>query len=193
MGCKGGYFINFTKFWKKSIFYVSAPKGLKYYDVHYLRQHTIWILKEETKTIQMRPNLAGYTTGSGCWKILGLRCYGKHPKMPIFMTLITPKTPSELQNYFDIIYYIHIKGISNQLTQKWGVKVISSISQNFQKSGYFYVSAHKGLKYYDVHYLRHHTIRILKVETKTIQMRPNLAGYTSGGVGRKFSARATSL
>jgi len=30
-----------------------------------------------------------------------------------------------------------------------------------------------------VHYLHHHTIRILKVETKTIQMRPNLAGYTS--------------
>ena len=31
-----------------------------------------------------------------------------------------------------------------------------------------------------MHYLRHHTIRILKVETKTIQMRPNVAGYTSG-------------
>ena len=41
------------------------------------------------------------------------------------------------------------------------------------------MSAHKGLKYYDVHYLRHHTIWIPKVETKTIQMRPNLAGYTS--------------
>jgi len=99
----------------------------------------------------------------------------------MFMTLMAPKTPSELQNHFDIIYYIHIKGISNQLTQKLGVKeIVSSISQNFQRSGFFYVFAHKGLKYYDVHYLRHHTIRILKVETKTIQMRPNLAGYTSG-------------
>jgi len=73
--------------------------------------------------------------------------------MPMFMTLMAPKIPSELQNHFDIIYYIRIKGISNELTQKWGVKeVISSISQNFEKIRFFYVSAHKGLKYYDVHY-----------------------------------------
>jgi len=52
----------------------------------------------------------------------------------MFMPLMASKIPSELQNHFDIIYYIHIKGISNQLTQKLGVKeVISSISQNFEK------------------------------------------------------------
>jgi len=50
----------------------------------------------------------------------------------------------------------------------------------------FSVSAPKGLKYYGVHYLRHHTIQILKAETKTIQMRQNLAGYASGRVSQKF-------
>jgi len=50
---------------------VSADKGLKYYNVYYLRHHNIRILKGETKTIQMRPNLAGYTSGRGWSKILG--------------------------------------------------------------------------------------------------------------------------
>jgi len=57
--------------------------------------------------------------------------------------------------------------------------LLHKISKILKKIRFFYVSAHKGLKYYDVHYLRHHTIWIPKVETKTIQMRPNLAGYTS--------------
>jgi len=65
MGWKFGYYIKLAKFWKKSDFSVSAHKGLKYYDVHYLRHHTIRILEVETKTIQMRPNLAGYTSGRG--------------------------------------------------------------------------------------------------------------------------------
>jgi len=93
-------FHHFWKILKIAEFSVSAPKGLKYYGVHYLRHYTIQILKVETKIIQMRPNLAGYTMGRGCWKILGPRCYEKHPKMPIFMALIAPKTPSELQNHF---------------------------------------------------------------------------------------------
>jgi len=50
----------------------------------------------------------------------------------------------------------------------------------------FSVSAPKGLKYHGVLYLRHHTIQILKVEIKTIQMCLNLGGYTSGRVGQKF-------
>jgi len=85
----------FLKLWIAE-FSVSVPKGLKYNGVHYLRYHTIQILKVETKTIQMRLNLAGYTTGRGWWKILGPRCYAKHPKMPMFMPLMAPKTPSEL-------------------------------------------------------------------------------------------------
>jgi len=57
--------------------------------------------------------------------------------------------------------------------------LLHKISKILKKSDF---SIFPHTKYYDVHYLRHHTIRILKVETKTIQMRPNIAGYTSGGV-----------